>query len=254
MGPAAKGSEIARPHGWVQKEAPAIADLVPAEFLHRPHRFGAWVRTPLGDRYVHVPASGRLRELLYPGNQVLVALGSRPGGRTAGRLLFARGPGVWVSIDTQVPARLAAQMIRDRAFPPLAAYTALRSEVAYAGSRIDFQLEGATDGRPPCLLEVKSVTLVEDGTALFPDAPTARGTRHLRTLTQAVAEGLAAAVLFLVQRPDARRFAPHAQNDPAFAAALRAAAAAGVAVYALPCQVDPPRVAVEPDRPLSVDL
>lgn len=219
--------------------------LQAAEFLHRPHRFGAYVRVDGAQRYVHVPASGRLRELLYPGNTVLIAPG-RPGGKTAGRLLFARHGGGWVSVDTQAPTRIAGQLLRAGQLPPFAAYREVRPEYRYGVSRLDFRLDGAPAGTPPCLVEVKSVTLVVDGVALFPDAPTTRGVRHLDELRHAVtAAGLAAAVLFLIQRPDAGELRPHDGNDPAFGAALRRAAAAGVGLYAYRCHIDPPRIAVD---------
>lgn len=225
-----------------------------AEFLHRPHRFGAYVRVEGEERYVHVPASGRLRELLYPGNTVLVAPG-RPGGKTAGRLLFARHQDGWVSIDTQAPTRVAGALLRAGQLPPFAAYREVRAEFPYAAGRIDFRLDGATDGSPPCLLEVKSVTLVEDGVARFPDAPTVRGARHLEELRHAVTDaGLAAAVLFLIQRADARELRPHDANAPHFGAALRRAAAAGVSVHAYGCRIDPPHIEVNTAAPIPVRL
>jgi sugar fermentation stimulation protein A len=92
-------------------------------------------------------------------------------------------------------------------------------------------------GQPPCWIEVKSVTLVQQGVARFPDAPTLRGQRHVRELMRAVQEGQRAAVVFVVQREDAERLVPHDENDPAFGRALRQAARAGVEVYAWRCRV-----------------
>lgn len=228
--------------------------LVGAMLIRRLHRFGALVRVRNSEWYVHVPSSGRLAELLFPGNEVLVQTIRRPGGKTQGRIVFARGGDVWVSIDTQVPTRILGQLLRDRRLPPLAAYTRVRPEYPYGAGRIDFLLDGGEPGLPPCLLEVKSVTLVEDGVGLFPDAPTLRGTRHLDELARARSEGLRAAVVFLVQRPDARLFRPHDRQDPAFGEALRRAASRGVEVYAYRCRVDPPRVDVVTDEPVPVDL
>jgi sugar fermentation stimulation protein A len=101
-------------------------------------------------------------------------------------------------------------------------------------------------------VEAKSVTLVEGGTALFPDAVTARGRRHLEELSRAVASGDRAAVVFVVQRDDAQRFAPHDESDPAFGAALREAAGAGVEAYAYACRVAESEVSIV--RPLPVVL
>jgi len=118
-------------------------------------------------------------------------------------------------------------------------------------SRIDFRLGGATG---VCWAEIKSVTLVDDtdGVARFPDAPTARGARHVRELTAAVGRGQRAAVVFVVQRADARRFTPHDRADAAFGVALREAADAGVGVYAWTCEVS--RRAITVDRQISVEL
>jgi sugar fermentation stimulation protein A len=114
---------------------------------------------------------------------------------------------------------------------------------------LDFRLKGPES---VCWVEVKSVTLVDNHTALFPDAPTARGTRHLQELSRAVKDGEKASIVFVVQRGDAQRFAPHDDADPAFGAALRAAADAGVGVYAWTCAVSRQIIAV--DRQLPVDL
>lgn len=227
--------------------------LRPGVLMRRLHRFGALVRVDGEEWYVHVPSSGRLAELLFPGNDVLVQDGSRPGGRTRGRLVFARRGDVWVSIDTQVPTRVLGQLLRARRLEPFAAYREVRPEMPWGRGRIDFWLDGAP-GAPPCLLEVKSVTLVEEGVGLFPDAPTARGARHLEELAEARLQGLRAAVLFLVQRPDARLFRPNDRQDPGFGAALRRAVAAGVEAYAYRCEVRPPDVDVLADQPLPVVL
>lgn len=225
--------------------------LLDGQFLHRPHRFGAYVRIAHEEWYCHVAASGRLRELLYPGNRVLVRP-LPPGGKTRGRITFAATPDGWVSVDTQLPTRLAAGLLRAQRLPPFSGYAAVRAEYPHGDSRLDFRLDGPS--LPPCLIEVKSVTLVADGVARFPDAPTARGARHLEELRRAVADGWRGAVLFLVQRADAVALSPHDEQDPAFGAALRVAVAAGVEVYAYPCRVEPPQVSVLLARPLPVRL
>lgn len=232
-----------------------MSSLTPATFLSRPHRFGAHVRVGNEELYVHVPDPGRLKELLYPGNTVLVALGTRPEGKTAGRLLFARAGEQWVSVDTQAPTRVLARLLRERRLAPFAGYARVQAEVPYGESRLDFKLGDPADGGPPCLVEVKSVTLVEDEVGLFPDAPTTRGVRHLRELRHAVvAEGLRAAVIFLVQREDAREVRPFTENDPEFAAALAEAAAAGVSLHAYRCRVEPPEVEVLAAAPIPVKV
>ena len=118
----------------------------------------------------------------------------------------------------------------------LASFESVRREVRYGKSRLDLLFDG-----PPGLLyvEAKSVNLVEDGTAWFPDAPTTRGARHLRELQVAVREGYRAAVVFVVQRDDVERLMPYEDADPAFADALRVAIAHGVEAYAIACAVGP---------------
>ncbi len=125
----------------------------------------------------------------------------------------------------------------------------MRREPAYGAGRFDLEL---ACGGERCLVETKSVTLVRDACALFPDAPTERGRRHLLELSHAAAAGLRAAVVFIVQRPDAERFAPHAAADPAFALALEHAAQAGVAIHAFRCHVDPQRVELLDEVPVNL--
>lgn len=222
-----------------------------AHFVARLHRFGARVQVASGELYVHVPTSGRLRELLVPGAPVLIRPPARPG-KTAGALVLVQHQGIWVSVDAQLPSRLVRGWLQRGQLPPFAGYRDVRPEAVFGGSRIDFMLTAGPLERPRALIEVKSVTLVVQGQALFPDAPTARGTRHVHELTAALAQGWRSAVVFVVQRSDAATFAANTASDPDFAAALRRAAAAGVEVYAYRCRVDP--VAVTLDREIPILL
>ncbi len=212
------------------------AEFIPAVFLERPNRFGAWVELRGRREYVHVPDPGRLKELLFPGANVWLRPGRTSSRRTAFSLVMTRDQGVWVSLDTGAPNRVVRGALERGELPEFAGYTTVRPEFSYGRSRLDFLLTGA---RGRCLLEVKSVTLVVDGCGLFPDAVSARASRHLRELMGAVAEGYRAAALFLVQRPDAQCVAPNEATDPQFAQSLRQAAAGGVELLARICQVDP---------------
>ena len=127
--------------------------------------------------------------------------------------------------------------------------TALRPEFTWEDSRFDFRLE---DHLGPCFVEVKGVTLEQDGLALFPDAPTERGVKHLRGLRRAVEQGYRAAVFFVVQMKGPRLFRPNDDTHPAFGQALREAAAAGVGVYAWDCAVTPESLTL--DAPVEVAL
>jgi sugar fermentation stimulation protein A len=160
-----------------------------------------------------------------------------------------------VGINTQHPNLLAAEAVAAGALPELAGYTAVRREVKYGrNSRIDLLLE--TDGRPPCYVEVKNVTMRRDLTAVgpaeFPDAVTVRGAKHLDELAAMKAQGFRAVMLFLAQREDCRRFALAADIDPLYAAGLARARAAGVEMLCYGCRLSPLEIAI--DRPIPLEL
>ncbi len=210
--------------------------LEPALFLERLNRFAVRVRRPDGREVLaHLPNSGRLAELLRPGAPARIHPADRPGRRTPYDLVLIRSPeGVWVSVDTRFPARLL--VAHREGIPFLRDWPELRTEVRVGRHRLDLRARGPEG---TFWIEAKSVTLVEEGVGLFPDAPTERGRRHLELLARLRTEGARAAVAFVVQRPDVRAVAPHEAADPAFAAAFRAARAAGVEAYALRCRIDP---------------
>lgn len=209
-------------------------ELREARFLRRLNRFAADVEVDGRIVPVHVANSGRMHELLAPGNRTLLAHRSGPTRKTAYDLALVDLGHALVSADARLPIALLHEALAEGRVPDLAGYDRVRREVAWGHSRLDLLLEGAG---APCLVEVKSVTLVEDGVGLFPDAPTTRGRRHVEELARAVGEGYRAAVAFVVQREDAVAFAPHAAADPDFSRALRAAVAAGVEAYAFRCRV-----------------
>lgn len=228
--------------------------LKPGTLLRRINRFAVAVHMDGQERLVHLPNSGRLHELLTPGRPTLVAVPRSQGQvrRTAGDAVFMLGPNGWVSVDARLPGRLLAEAIAEGRLSAFSGYRVARLEPPLPdepGSRLDLLLEGP-DG--PALVETKSVTLVERGTALFPDAPTERGRRHLQVLAGARRQGRGAFVVFVVQRSDASRFAPHERADPAFSRALVEAARAGVQVLACVCEVRPPAIRVL--RPIPVEL
>lgn len=210
-------------------------NMVQARFVERLNRFVARVLVDGAAALAHVPSSGRMRELLVPGAAVYLQPTGGPGRRTDYKLLLADYGGTLVSVDSLLPNRLLYRALQEGTLPGFAAYTGVRREVAYREGRIDFLLSG--DSRQ-CLVEVKSVTLVQNGEASFPDAPSQRGARHVRELAHAVGEGRRAAVIFVVQREDGIYFTPNDGCDPGFGAALREARRRGVEVLALGCRVD----------------
>ncbi len=225
------------------------ARLVPATFVKRDNRFRVTVQVEGHLVWAHLPNSGRLGELLVPGRRVLLAIAQAPGRQTSYDLLLVDLEGTLVSVDARKPDSLLYEALQAGRLMEFAGYAKVQREVPYGQSRLDLVMEGGPASQR-CFIETKSVTLVEKGVALFPDAPTQRGRRHLGELVRARAEGHRAAVVFVVQRDDARCFSPHDVADPTFGQKLREAAQAGVEVYAYKCRVNEGEVTL--DAPLPV--
>lgn len=223
--------------------------LVNGSFVRRENRFRALVEVNGRLAAAHVPNSGRLWELFVPGRRVCLRPSAAPHRKTAFDLVLVDVDGRWVSVDARLPPHLFAEAVQEGRLAAFQGCAVERQEVPLAGHRIDVVL---TCPKGCCWVETKSVTLVLDGFALFPDAITARGRSHVEALQQVVAGGERAAVVFVVQRDDATCFRPHDESDPAFGAALRRAAAAGVEVYAYTCSVSENHIAIV--RPIPVVL
>ena len=205
-----------------------------AKFIDRPNRFIAHVELDGSVETVHVKNTGRCRELLVPGCTVYLEKGANPARKTAYDLIAVDKGGILINMDAQAPNKVFHEWAASGGFAP--DVTAIRPEYTYGGSRLDFCVE--TEGRLH-LVEVKGVTLEENGNALFPDAPTERGAKHLRGLQRAVAEGCACYALFVIQMRPVLYLHPNDATDPVFGKALREAAAGGVHVLAVDCQVTP---------------
>lgn len=229
---------------------PFPKDLVGVRIARRLNRFVVEVQQEQkGDSLLlHMPNSGRMEELLAPGTRGLATLDGGGERKTAGTLLLVHYAGRWVSVDARMPNRLLEQCLITDYLSPFLGYEQWESEVSWGKGRIDFRLTGPE--RSPFLVETKSCNLVEGGVALFPDAPTERGTRHLIELAEAVGKGYRAAIVWLVQRDDADRLTPHRRADPAFADALRTARTVGVEAYAYRCKVTP--IGIEVLGPIPV--
>ena len=225
------------------------SNLVEGRFKARLNRFVALVDVKGREVTVHVSNTGRMRELLVPGYRVLIT--PRPGQqrKTGFELSLVDIGSTLVSADARLPNALVEEALVRGWLPQLREYPEIRREVTFGESRLDLMLEGP-GGR--CYLEAKSVTLVVDGAGLFPDAPTARGAKHVRCLAQAVAAGHRAAVVFVVQRDDALAFAPHDTADPEFGMALREGVASGVEVFAYGCRVTEDSITLGPEFPIRL--
>ncbi len=187
-------------------------------FVERPNRFLGVVdvihpEVLMGER-VHVRDPGRLKELLYRGNRVLLKRAVGEGRLTEWDLIAARGGGEWVLVHSGYHREISRRILENTDISPLGPITPLRAEVSVGHSRLDF-LARTADGRD-AWIEVKGCTLARDGVALFPDAPTERGRRHLRALMDIRGRGVDAHVIMLVFR-EAECFAPNAETDPEFA-------------------------------------
>jgi sugar fermentation stimulation protein A len=231
-----------------------FGDLVQGEFVQRDNRFRVQVR--LGGRIVpaHLPNSGRLGELLVPGRRLWLKpapVEARARRKTDYDLTLVETRDRLVSVDARLPSALIAGALACDRLGRWGSYATVRREVFHGASRLDLLLDGsAAESR--CWIEVKSVTLVEGGVALFPDAPTARGRRHVAELIDIVGAGERAAVVFVAQRDDPERFTPHPSADPAFAAALREAREAGVDIVAYSCDVTLQGIEIAHSIPVTV--
>ncbi len=217
--------------------------LVPGIFLRRPNRFVAYVNVHGKEVRTHVPDPGRLKELMLPGTPVYLAPGdpNKPR-KTLYSLLLIQSPDQqhWVSLNTQLPNTVVRMLLKHHQITRFIDFDLLRPEVRYGDSRIDFLLEHRSS-KKLCLLEVKSVTLVHDNRwACFPDAPTVRGTRHVRELIHAVQyDDYLASILFVIQRGDSQGVYPNSLTDPAFCAALKDASEAGISLTAMAYTLTP---------------
>lgn len=207
------------------------ANMTPGTFLTRPNRFVAHVEIQGQTEVVHVKNTGRCRELLPVGAQVWCQKSDNPARKTKYDLITVQKGDRIINMDSQAPNIAAGEWLRSGG---LGQAENIRAEVKLGDSRFDFAF--MLDGKP-CFLEVKGVTLENDGVCAFPDAPTERGTKHLRGLTKAAQEGYGAYVLFVIQMADVKYLHPNDATDPEFGSALREAAANGVTVLAVDCAV-----------------
>lgn len=206
-----------------------------ASFTKRENRFLASVQIDGRGEYAHVPNSGRMAQLLTAGRSIKLREKESRTRKTRYDLCLVDFNGIWVSIDARFPGILLAEAIGKNTFPDFAGYSLLKREITYRSSRFDLLLER---GRKRCLVETKSVTLVDEEIALFPDAPTARGTRHILDLTGAIGEGYEALLVFICQRGDARFLSPNKSTDSRFAEALSTGCGLGLKVFAFNCRVN----------------
>lgn len=207
------------------------SNMVPGIFLRRPNRFIAHILIDGKEHICHVKNTGRCRELLPEGAKVWCQKFDDPKRKTKYDLITVQKGLRLINMDSQAPNAAAKEWLLQGG---LGVLEQLRAETKQGDSRFDFSF--IKDGKP-CFLEVKGVTLENDGICAFPDAPTQRGAKHLRELAQLAKNGYGAYVLFVIQMSDVKYLHPNDLTDPAFGKALREAKAAGVQVMAVSCQI-----------------
>lgn len=224
-----------------RSEGVRLATLLPdahGVLVRRENRFLATVDImPPGERGVpvHVHDPGRLKELLYPGNEVLLRRAPSPARKTSWDLVAARRDGVWVLVNASYHRAVASEALRRGLVPGIVPGDRLEAEVRRGDSRLDFRTVGSCG---TTWVEVKGCSLVQDGLALFPDAPSLRASRHARELATAARDGDGAVMLILVLGPAPYAFSPNRETDPAFFDAFYDALDAGVRAVALGISYD----------------
>lgn len=215
-------------------------NITTGHFIDRPNRFIAHVEIGGVVETVHVKNTGRCKELLIPGAEVILSKSDNPKRKTKYDLIavYKTTLGL-VNIDSQAPNHVVQECLEELPFD------LVKPEYTYDKSRIDFYME---KGEKHFLLEVKGCTLEINGIGYFPDAPTERGVKHLHELTKAVGEGYYAAVAFAIPMPKVVKVLPNDQTQPEFGEALREAEEAGVEVLYLPCIVKTDEVAVDREK------
>lgn len=229
------------------------AEIVPAVFLSRPNRFIAQVMIRDREETVHVKNTGRCKEILIPGAQAYLSVGNNPKRKTKYDLVAVEKKRVGkkpllINIDSQIPNDAVAEWL------PVSGLfnrdAIIRREVKYGDSRVDFYIE---DGKRKIFCEVKGVTLEFDGVAMFPDAPTERGVKHLHELCKAIDEGYEAMILFVIQMKEMTVFKPNNITHPEFAQALKVASDHGVKVMAMDCIVTPEGMWIDEEVEVSLE-
>lgn len=221
--------------------------VIAGQFRSRPNRFIAHVDTAEGLQICHVKNTGRCRELLVPGATVYLQHVENPNRKTAYDLIAVKKGDLLINMDAQAPNRVFQEWAEAGKFLP--DIQSIRPEYSYGGSRLDFGIETAVGLH---LVEVKGVTLEENGIVRFPDAPTQRGVKHIRELQRAARKGISATLFFVIQMRGVRFFSPNDQTHPEFGRALREAAADGVHISAYDCEVTPDSITMR--SAVSVNL
>ena len=222
-------------------------NIMAGKFLARPNRFIAHVEIAGREEIVHVKNTGRCKELLLPGATVYVQHFPEGKRKTKYDLIAVEKQNLLINMDSQAPNKVVQEWLERE--EPFGKMTYLKPECRHGASRFDFYLETATK---KMFIEVKGVTLEENGVVLFPDAPTERGVKHVQELCHCLEQGYEAAIIFVVQMSGSRYFTPNRRTHAAFAEALERAEACGVRLLALTCAVTPDSLTINGQIPIHL--
>ena len=218
-----------------------------ATFLRRPNRFIAHIEVDGREEVCHVKNTGRCRELLTDRATIYVEHHDNPNRKTKYSLIAVEKGDLLINMDSQAPNKVVGEWLVEK--EPFGKVQLLKPECTYGSSRFDFYLETEAE---KIFIEVKGVTLEEDGIVRFPDAPTERGVKHLEELCTCVEAGYKAAVIFVVQMEGMQHFEPNDKTHPQFGEALRQARKAGVEVLAYGCKVTPSSLEITKSIPVML--
>ncbi|MGL4875445.1 MAG: DNA/RNA nuclease SfsA [Clostridium sp.] len=227
-----------------------IKEIIEAEFIDRPNRFNALVKINGENEVVHVPNTGRCKEILKLGTKVLLRKEDSQTRKTKYDLICAYKEGMLINIDSQIPNKVVMEALINKKIKGLEKYTDILKEKTFGKSRFDFKL--ADNNGNTYYLEVKGVTLEQDGYTSFPDAPTERGRKHLLELVDVKKAKMGAGVLFLIQIENMKEFTSNDENDPAFGEALRYAKENGVDIFVYSCIVTEKEITLDKEVKLNL--
>ena len=222
-------------------------NIVEGKFINRPNRFIAHVEIEGQEQVVHVKNTGRCKELLVPGAVVYLERSDNPARTTAYDLIAVKKGSRIINMDSQIPNKVVAEWLEKGSF--FHDLVSLRPETTYGNSRFDIYVETQTE---KVFIEVKGVTLEEDGVVRFPDAPSERALKHVEELIKARESGYRAILFFVVQMEKVKWFTPNMDTQPEFGEALLRAAEAGVEIHAYDCKVTPETITMNKPVPIAL--
>jgi len=211
-----------------------------ARFLNRPNRFIAHIDIDGKTEVCHVKNTGRCKELLTENATVFVQESDNPNRKTKYDLISVLKGEKLINMDSQIPNKVFGEWAQSSVF--FGKINFLKAEKTFENSRFDYYIETDND---KIFVEVKGVTLEQDGVVMFPDAPTERGVKHINELCRCIDNGYKAYIFFIIQMDNAKYFTPNRKTHPQFADVLKAAAEKGVGVYALDCKVSENSIAAD---------